>query len=72
MRAGNADLRMSQTTVTRKTQGIVAFHHRITARSDAQVKPHKIGRNQLGAAYAAVIVPPFVFFSIRRRSLSDR
>ena len=72
MRAGNAYLRMSQSTVTRKAQGIVTLHHRITARSDAQVKPHKIGRNELGAAYAAVIVPPLVFFSIRRRSLSDR
>ena len=72
MRAGNADLRRSQSTVTRKTEGIVILHHRITARSDAQVKPHKIGRHQLGAAYAAVIVPPLVFVSIRRRSLSDR
>ena len=72
MRAGNADLRMSQTTATRKTRVIVTLHHRIAARSDAQIKPHKIGRNQLGAAYAAVIVPPLVLFSIRRRSLSDR
>ena len=72
MPARNADLKMSQTTVTRKTQGIVTLHHRITARSDAQVKPHNTGRNQLGATYAAVIVPPLVLFSIRRRSLSDR
>ena len=63
MRAGNADLRMSQTTVTHKTQGIVTLHHRITARSDAQVKPHNIGRNELGAAYAAVIVPHWYFLA---------
>ena len=63
MRAGNADFRMSQSTVTRKTQVMVTLHHRITARSDAQVKPQKIGRNQLGAAYAAVIVPHWYFLA---------
>ena len=72
MRAENAFLRMHQSTVTRKTRVIVSPHHGIAARSDAQVKPHKIGRNELGAAYATVIAPPCVLFSIRRRSLSDR
>ena len=32
--------------------------HPLVARNDVQVKPHKIGRNQWAAVYAAVILLP--------------
>ena len=70
--ADHAYLRMSESTVIRKTQEMVTLHHQLIARSDAQVKPHTIRRNQRGAVYAAVIVPQMVLLSIRRRSASDR
>ena len=72
MRAGNADLRMSQTTVTRKTQEMVDMWQRLVARLGIQVKPGETHRNLWGAPYAAVNVFPLGLFSIRRRSPKDQ
>ena len=72
MHTEHAHLRMSESTVVCKTQEMVNTQHRLVGRSDAQVKLHKTRRSQWGAVYAAVIVPPFALFSIRRRSPSDR
>ena len=72
MRAGNADLRMSQTTVTRKTQELVDMWQRLVARLGIQVKPGETHRNLWGAPYAAVNVFPLGLFSIRRRSPRDQ
>ena len=72
MRAGNADLRMSQTTATRKTQDMVDMWQRLVARLGIQVKPGKTHRILWGAPYAAVNVLPLGLFSIRRRSPEDQ
>ncbi len=70
--ADHAYLRMSDSTVVCKTQWMVNIQHQPGARSDVPFKLHKTLQNQRGAVYAAVIVPPLVLFSIRRRSPSDR
>ena len=72
MRARNADLKMSQTTVTRKKQEIVDIWQRLAARLGIQVKPGETHRNLWGAPYAAVNVFPLGLFSIRRRSPRDQ
>ena len=72
MRAGNADLRMSQTTVTRKKQEMVDMWQRLVARQGIQVKPGETLRNLGGTPYAAVNVLPLGLFSIRRRSPRDQ
>ena len=72
MHTEHAHLRMSETTILCKTQDAANTQHRLVARSGAQVKLHLAPQDKTATLRTAKTLFPFVLFSIRQRSPSDR
>ena len=66
MNASHAFQKKCESTAYCKTQYIVEIEHRMTARTDAQDKPHLAHQDKVAALRAANTLAPLAFLSNRR------